>query len=253
VFPFSDDNPTFRTPVVTIGLIVICVGVWVFLQGAGLDVEVVAGTVCNWGMVPAELTHSLRVGTAIQMTEASYCVIDDFATNYATPVTSMFLHGGWGHVLGNALFLWVFGNNVEDVMGRGRFLAFYLACGLVAGAAHLIVEPGSPVPTVGASGAISGTLGAYLLMHPAAPVRTFFPPFFVFRIPAFVVLILWFAMQFLSGLPQLLSPRPEISGGVAVWAHIGGFIAGVLLGKVFEDPRLVAAHRAMIGAGRRGG
>jgi membrane associated rhomboid family serine protease len=246
LFPISDDNPTFRVPVVTIGIIVTLLVVWVMVQGAGVDEALLATTVCNWGLVPAELTHMREVGFAIPIADGMECAVDNQLVNYATPISSMFLHGGWGHVLGNSLFLWVFGNNVEDVMGRGRFLVFYLMCGLLAGAAHLIIEPSSPVPTVGASGAISGALGAYLLMHPRAPVRTFFPPFFIFRIPAFVVLALWFGMQFLSGLPQLLSPRPEISGGVAVWAHIGGFAAGMILGKLFEDPQLVAAHRAVL-------
>ena len=245
MFPLSDDNPTARTPIVTIGIIVVVLVVWVLIQGGGMDETRLAITVCDWGFVPAELTHMRAIGFAVPLTREMACVIDDHTVNYATPVLSMFLHGSWGHVLGNMLFLWVFGNNVEDVMGRGRFLAFYLICGLLAGTAHLIVEPSSPVPTVGASGAISGALGAYLIMYPRALVRTFFPPFFLFRIPAFVVLLLWFGMQFLTGLPQLLSPRPTISGGVAVWAHIGGFFAGVVLGRLFANPELVAAHRAV--------
>ncbi|HKS06467.1 MAG TPA: rhomboid family intramembrane serine protease [Gemmatimonadaceae bacterium] len=246
MFPLSDDNPTFRTPVATIGIIVALVGIWVLVQGGGFDPAQLAITVCNWGLVPAELTHMRPIGFAVPLTNDMVCAIDDHVVNYATPVLSMFLHGSWGHVLGNSLFLWVFGNNVEDVMGRGRFVMFYVLCGLLAGAAHLIVEPSSPVPTVGASGAISGALGAYLVMYPRALVRTFFPPFFLFRIPAFVVLLLWFGMQFLSGLPQLLSPRPTISGGVAVWAHIGGFFAGVVLGRLFANPELVAAHKASL-------
>jgi membrane associated rhomboid family serine protease len=151
-------------------------------------------------------------------------------------------------VLSNALFLWVFGNNVEDVMGRGRFVAFYLICGIVAAGAHLLVDAASPVPTVGASGAISGALGAYLLLYPRAPVRMFFPPIFLLRFPAWLVLVWWFAIQFMSGLPQLLAPAPSISGGVAVWAHIGGFVAGVLLIRAFVDDRLVAQRRIALGA-----
>jgi membrane associated rhomboid family serine protease len=156
----------------------------------------------------------------------------------------MFLHGGWGHLLSNALFLWVFGNNVEDSMGRGRFLAFYLICGLAAAAAHVLVEPSSPVPTVGASGAISGVLGGYLLLYPRVRVRTYFPPIFLFRVPAWFVLILWFAGQVLTGLPQLSRMRPDVSSGVAVWAHIGGFVAGVVLVKLFANPRRVAQRTA---------
>ncbi len=150
------------------------------------------------------------------------------------------------HILSNALFLWVFGNNVEDVMGRGRFLVFYLLCGVIAAAAHVIVSPSSPVPTVGASGAISGALGAYLLLYPKVRVEDVLSPIFLFSLPAWLVLTWWFAMQFLSGLPQLLAPAPEISGGVAVWAHIGGFAAGVLLSGLFEDPELIARHKEVL-------
>ncbi len=251
MFPVSDDNPTYRTPVVTIGLIVLLVGVWTIVQGGGLDQMHLAATVCDWGLVPAELTRLRPVGFAVPIGEGIACVVDDHAINWATPFLSLFLHGSWGHVLSNCLFLWVFGNNVEDVMGRGRFIFFYLACGLVASATHLLLDPSSPVPTVGASGAISGTLGAYLLMYPRASVRMFIPPLFLLRFPAWLVLLWWFAMQFLSGLPQLLAPAPELSGGVAVWAHVGGFLAGVVLGRVFEDPQLVAERRAALRA-RRG-
>ncbi len=243
MFPISDDNPTYRTPIVTIVLLVVLLGAWVLVQGGGLDASTLAATVCNWGLVPAELTRLRDVGFAIPIGQGMACVIDADPVNYATPLLSMFLHGSWGHVLSNALFLWVFGNNVEDAMGRARFVVFYLVCGFAAAATHVLLDPGSPVPTVGASGAISGTLGAYLLMYPRAPVRMFIPPLFLLRFPAWLVLCWWFAMQFLSGLPQLLDPTPEISGGVAVWAHVGGFVCGLLLGRLFEDPVLVAARR----------
>jgi membrane associated rhomboid family serine protease len=151
----------------------------------------------------------------------------------------MFLHGGWGHLLGNALYLWVFGNNIEDSMGRARFLAFYLLCGLAAAATHVLLEQASPVPTVGASGAISGVLGGYLLLYPKVRVRTYFPPVFLFRMPAWLILVLWFGQQVLTGLPQLSQMRPDASAGVAVWAHVGGFVAGVALVRLFEDRSLV--------------
>jgi membrane associated rhomboid family serine protease len=162
--------------------------------------------------------------------------------NVLTPLTSMFLHGGWGHILGNSLYLWIFGNNVEDSMGRGRFLVFYLVCGLAAAAAHVVLDPASPVPTVGASGAISGVMGAYLVLYPRVRVNMLFIFiifFKVFAIPAWLVLLWWFALQVITGLPELMPMRPEVSGGVAVWAHVGGFVAGVILIKVFENPRLV--------------
>jgi membrane associated rhomboid family serine protease len=245
MFPLYDENPTFRTPIVTIGLIVTMLVIWVFVQGMGYE-PLVAETVCNWGLVPAELTHLRPVGFQVPIGEGVACVIDNSAINWATPLISMFLHGSWGHVLSNALFLWVFGNNIEDVMGRGRFLVFYLFGGLIAAAAHVVVSPTSPVPTVGASGAISAALGAYLILYPRVRVQMFFPPLFLFRLPAWLVLTWWFAIQFVTGLPQLIAPSPEISGGVAVWAHIGGFAAGVLLSRAFMDADLVARHRAVL-------
>ena len=243
MFPLGDDNPTLRTPVVTIGIIATMLVVWVFIQGGGTSAAGVALSVCDWGMVPSELTRLGPDHITIPLGPDVTCVIGTDWTSWASPLVSMFLHGSWGHILSNSLFLWVFGNNVEDVMGRARFAAFYLLCGLIAGGAHVLVSPASVVPTVGASGAISGALGAYLLLYPRSPVRMFFPPLFFLRLPAWLVLIWWFAIQFLSGLPQLLAPAPAISGGVAVWAHIGGFAAGVLLSRAFEDPELIAKHR----------
>src|SRR3954467_15809682 len=144
---------------------------WIFVQGAGFDPQAVAASVCTLGMVPGELTHMAPVGTAIPLRRGLACVVDNDPINVRTPLISMFLHGGWGHILGNALFFWVFGNNIEDSMGPGRFLTFYLICGLIAAATHVLVQPGSPVPTVGASGAISGILGAYLVLYPRVRVN----------------------------------------------------------------------------------
>jgi len=238
MIPLSDDNPTVRVPVATIFIIVAMFAMWVLVQGAGLDEALLAESVCNLGMVPGELTRLAPVGSGVPIGHDLACVIDTQGINMLTPVISMFLHGGWIHLLGNALFLWVFGNNIEDVMGRGRFLLFYLICGLAAAAAHILVDPRSPVPTVGASGAISGVMGAYLVLFPKVRVRMFFF-FLVIPLRAWIVLIYWFGLQLLSGIPELLSPNPELSGGVAVWAHVGGFVAGVLLIKWFENPVLV--------------
>jgi membrane associated rhomboid family serine protease len=166
MFPISDDNPTLRTPVVTIALLMVLAFVWVFVQGASFDPYSLAASVCNFGMVPGELTGLAQVGLAIPIGPDALCVVDREPVNLLTPFTSMFLHGGWGHLLGNGLFLWVFGNNVEDSMGRLRFPIFYVLCGLIAAFAHLLVDPASPIPTVGASGAISGVLGAYLVLVP---------------------------------------------------------------------------------------
>jgi len=238
MFPISDDNPTLRTPVMTYLLLGIIVFVWIFFQGAGLDAEAMAFSVCTWGMVPVELAGQAPLGLAVPLNETAPCPINNDPINIYTPVTSMFLHGGWGHIIGNCLFFWVFGNNVEDSMGRLRFVVFYLICGLVAAGAHVLIDPASPIPTVGASGAISGILGAYLVLYPRVRVNLLVIIIFIIRIfpvPAWLVLIYWFGLQLLTGLPQLTSIRPDASGGVAVWAHIGGFVAGVVLIKLFEN------------------
>jgi membrane associated rhomboid family serine protease len=241
MIPISDDNPTLRFPLVTVCLLAALGAVWVLIQGAGLDPVRLSATVCNLGLVPGEITKQAALGTAVPLGMGLYCVVDSQPINYLTPLFSMFLHGGWAHLLGNALFLWVFGNNVEDSMGRARFLTFYLLCGLAAALAQIAIDPASPAPMVGASGAISGVLGAYLILYPRVRVHVFVG-FFLMSLPAYFVLLIWIGMQLLSGLPQLTSIGRGISTGVAVWAHIGGFFAGVLLVKLFENPELVAAR-----------
>jgi membrane associated rhomboid family serine protease len=216
--------------------------VWVLVQGAGGDEGLLAASVCNLGMVPGELTGLAPLGSGVPIGRDLACVIDNQSINLLTPVLSMFLHGGWMHIIGNAMFLWVFGNNVEDVVGRRRFLAFYLICGLAAAAAHIAVDPRSPVPTVGASGAVSGVMGAYLVLFPKVRVRMLFIFVIILKViplPAWLVLLYWFGLQLLSGIPELLSPNPEMAGGVAFWAHVGGFVAGALLAKVFVNTRLL--------------
>ncbi len=243
MFPISDNHPTLRTPVMTYAILAGMVGSWFYLQGFGLDERALAISVCNLGMVPGELTRMAPIGTAVPLGRGMACVVDDDPINLITPFTSMFLHGGWLHLLGNIMFFWVFGNNVEDSMGRMRFLVFYLICGLAGAVAHILVQPASPLPTIGASGAISGVLGAYLILYPKIRINMLFV-FIVFwkviAVPAWLVLMMWFAWQVISGLPELMAVRPDVSSGVAVWAHIGGFVAGVILVKVFENPRLVA-------------
>lgn len=240
MIPLSDDNPTLRTPLMTYALLAAILGAWFFLQGGGFDSLALASSVCNLGLVPGELSGRALLGTAVPLGEGLACVIDREPINLYTPLTSMFLHGGWAHLLGNCLFFWVFGNNVEDSMGRFRFLVFYLACGLAAAAAHVLIDPSSPVPTVGASGAISGVMGAYLVLYPRVRVNMLFIIIIFIRIiplPAWLVLIWWFGLQVLSGLPQL-NQVSEASGGVAVWAHVGGFVAGVVLIKLFSKSEL---------------
>jgi membrane associated rhomboid family serine protease len=243
MIPLGDELQTLRPPVMTYLILATLVGVWIFVQGAGVNEVQLATSICNLGMVPGEITHLARLGTAVPLGDGMACVVDNDRVNLLTPVFSMFLHGGWLHLLGNCLFFWVFGNNVEDSMGHVRFLVFYLLCGLAAAAAHVIVQPGSPVPTVGASGAISGVLGAYLVLYPKVRVRMLFFFIFFFRviaIPAWAVLLWWLAWQLISGLPQLMNVRPDVSSGVAVWAHIGGFVTGLILVKLFVNPNLVA-------------
>jgi membrane associated rhomboid family serine protease len=246
MFPIGDENPTLRTPVVTYLLLASLLVVWLLVQGAGIDEHKLAETVCNLGLVPGELTREAPVGTAVPIGQGLACLVDREPINWLTPLTSMFLHGSWMHLLGNALFLWVFGNNVEDSMGRLRFLVFYVLCGLAAAAAQIAVGPASAVPMVGASGAISGVLGGYLLLYPRVRVRVLFILFIfirVFRIPAYLVLLWWIGYQILSGLPELMSVDPQVSEGVAFWAHIGGFAAGLLLIKLFARKDLVERHR----------
>lgn len=246
MFPISADNPRLRTPLSTIGLLLAIAWVWLMFQHAGLSSFQLAATVCDWGLVAGELTRQAEVGTAVPIGPGVYCVVDREWINVWTPISSMFLHGGWGHVLGNMLFLWVFGSAIEDSMGRLRFLVFYLACGLVAAAAQVLVDPASPIPMVGASGAVSGALGGYLILYPRVRIRLLvFLVIFVtvISVPAWLVLLYWLGLQLLMGLPELSSMGSEVSTGVAVWAHIGGFAAGMVLIKLFARRELIGSQR----------
>lgn len=246
MFPLSADNPRLRAPLLTIGLLLVIGWVWLVFQRAGLSSYWLAASVCDWGLVAGELTLQADVGTAVPLGPGLYCVVDREWRNLWTPISSMFLHGDWGHVLGNMLFLWVFGSAIEDSMGRVRFAVFYLTCGLVAAAAQVLVDPASPVPMVGASGAVSGALGGYLVLYPRVRIKllVFLLIFItVVSVPAWLVLLYWLGLQLLMGLPQLSNMGSEVSGGVAVWAHIGGFAAGMLLIKLFARPELIGSQR----------
>lgn len=256
MIPISDENPTLRTPVMTYVILAAILGTWFLVQGAGLDAFTLAASVCDYGMVPGELTREAALGAQVPMGQHDgqfwVCQVDAEPVNVLTPILSMFLHGSWAHLLGNCLFFWVFGNNVEDSMGRLRFLVFYLLCGLVAAGAHVLTAAASPIPTVGASGAISGTLGAYLVLYPRVRVKMLIPiviiPWIV-HVRAWIVLIWWFLWQVISGLDQLSALRSEVSGGVAVWAHVGGFVAGLVLIRFFVDRDLVS-RRVAVGDAR---
>ena len=242
MFPYHDENETQRTPVVTIAFIAMNAAAWLLYQGAGSD-PALAASVCNRGLIPGELTLSLPPGAAFPMTEELLCGIDP-GRQTINVVTSMFLHGGWAHLLGNMWFLWLFGNNIEDSMTRSRFVAFYLLSGVAAALAQVVASPGSEIPMVGASGAISGVMGAYLVLFPKVRVYTVVPlGFFLqtFPLPAWVMLVYWMVLQIFGGLSSIVS---EQDGGVAFWAHAGGFIAGVVLVKLFERRDKLAAHTA---------
>jgi membrane associated rhomboid family serine protease len=245
LFPLRDDNPTVRTPIVTILLILANVGVWVYVQGMGFDMGVLGDTVCRLGAIPAEITgRTGGVGGLDLGEDLPHCAFGGL--RWGALVTSMFQHGSWVHLIANMWFLWLFGNNIEDSTGHVRFLVFYLVAGAAATAAHIYAGPSSPVPVVGASGAISGVMGGYLLLYPRIRIETLFIFVFILRIipvPAWFVLILWFALQLLSGYVD-----PMATSGVAVWAHVGGFVAGVVMIKLFEDRRMVAERRRMSAA-----
>jgi membrane associated rhomboid family serine protease len=237
MFPYRDDNPTLLRPVVTIALIVANLAAWVLVQGMGAE-PTLSASVCRLGLIPGELLQTAPPGTRIPMGEGIACVLSDTPQWY-TPITSMFLHGGWLHLLGNTWFLWVFGNNVEDSMGHVRFVVFYLLTGLLAGAAQTLVDPASPIPMVGASGAISGVMGAYIVLYPRVRVHMIVPiVIFITRItvPAWMMLGYWFLLQVIGGIPALAAE----GGGIAFWAHAGGFVSGMLLIWLFRDPSLIA-------------
>jgi membrane associated rhomboid family serine protease len=240
MFPYHDENKTQRTPVVTMALIALNVAAFVGLQGAGAE-RPLAESVCNLGLIPAELMASVPPGAGFPIEEGLVCVTDPGRQPFNV-FTSMFLHGGWMHLLGNMWFLWLFGNNIEDSTTRPRFLAFYLLCGIAAALAQVMADPQSIVPMVGASGAISGVMGAYLVLFPR--VKVFTMVLFGFyassvALPAWVMLVYWAFLQVVS---QAASSLSEQTGGVAYWAHLGGFVAGVVLIKVFERRDRVRDH-----------
>jgi len=246
MFPVSDDNPEPGTPIVTWALIAACVAV--FLWQFSLPPDAGELAVYQFGLIPGVLFGSVSMADAP-------------LPAWGTIISSMFMHGGFAHLAGNMLYLWIFGDNVELAMGRVRFIIFYLVCGAAAALTHAFLVPGSTIPLVGASGAISGVLGAYLLLYPRARVRVLFIPFPLillrtFYVPALIVLGLWFIIQVLSGLGSDIE-----EAGVAFWAHVGGFVAGGLLIPFFKRrdvpffhkpaPRVFDGRDSMRG-GRRG-
>jgi membrane associated rhomboid family serine protease len=220
MFPLKDDNPTTITPVVTWALI--AVNVAVFLYQTALDPRESQLFVYQYGAIPA-------VVTGAQSLPPKLAAVPPFLSIF----TSIFLHGGWLHLIGNMWYLWIFGNNIEEAMGAWRYIVFYLICGFLASMSQMASDVGSVVPTIGASGAIAGVLGAYLLLYPRARVLTFVVLIFYVRIlyiPAGFMLVFWFALQLASS----NTAGNQAVGGIAFGAHIGGFIAGCLLVGLFK-------------------
>jgi len=212
MIPLRDVIPSRTPPVVTTAIIIVNALVFVFeLTLTEPQLRALFG---QFGLVPARLA-------------------------LPTVLTSMFLHGGWLHVIGNMWCLWIFGDNVEDRMGHVRFFVFYLLCGALAAAGQVLVNPGSLVPTVGASGAIAGVMGAYLVLYPRSRILTLIPVFVfiqLIEIPAIYFLLFWFVIQFFSGVGSLATSAGEASGGIAFWAHVAGFVAGTLGVLLFRRP-----------------
>ena len=224
MFPLRDDIPAKKFPFVNTWLIIVNVLCFLYSFRLGGELE---SFIYRYGFIPARF---------FQLQQAAFFDVSRFAPVFS----SMFLHGNWFHLIGNMWMLYIFGDNVEDCMGHGRYFFFYLLCGTAAVALQAGVEASSRMPMIGASGAISGILGAYLLTFPKAKILTLLPLFILFylvEIPAYVYLILWFAMQFVQGAFHLLQAGSIAEGGVAWWAHVGGFGAGALLIPFFRSKR----------------
>jgi membrane associated rhomboid family serine protease len=223
MIPLRDRNPTSSVPVVTLALI--ATNVLVFLHEASLG-PALGPFLREYGLVPAQITMELHYGAG------------DWAGLAAPFFTSMFLHGGWLHLIGNMWFLWIFGDNVEETLGSVRYFLFYLLCGLGAGVTHWLVQPASALPTVGASGAIAGVLGAYAFLFPGARVLTLVPIFFfiqLIEVPAVLLLALWFLLQLVTG---VVAPLHGAGGGIAWGAHVGGFLSGLLIVLLLHPRRV---------------
>jgi rhomboid family protein len=253
VFPLRDNIPTLHFPLVTVLIILACVATFLYEEtrgtrillgyesGAPVAVNGFDAFTAEWGFVPCELTDRCAYpDLGVFDTGQGFAVAARVPERpvWLTLLTSMFMHGGWLHLGGNMLFLWIFGNNVEDAMGRFRFAVFYVLCGILAGVTQLATDPASGVPNIGASGAIAGVLGGYILLYPRARVLTvvfLIVIFTVVEVPAVLVLGVWFLLQFWAGSAALTGSAGE--GGVAYWAHVGGFVAGLLLIRLFASRR----------------
>lgn len=231
MIPIRDDTPRYTTPYVNNFIIALnCVVFLLMWLGFPAPAQQVVNV---FGFEPVRVTALLKGADAVQVQGA---VMPVNATTAILPVfTSMFMHGGWLHLIFNMWALWIFGDNIEDYLGHFRYLVFYLIAGIAAIALHTVMNLNSAIPSVGASGAIAGVMGAYIVLYPNARVLTLVPFLFIFfiRLPAWLVLGYWFVVQFLTGAATSIAYTRQTSGGVAVWAHVGGFLAGILLIKTF--------------------
>jgi len=225
MFPIRDDNPQINKPIATYIIIGLNVAAWFLLQGAGMG-EQLNMSVCQYGLIPADLFSLNGAGSA--------CPV---GSGWAGVLSSMFMHGSWMHIIGNMWFLWVFGDNIEDSMGSVRFAIFYILSGLLAAAAQVISQPDSIIPMVGASGAIGGVMGAYIMLFPRVKVHMLVF-IMIIRVPAVAMLGYWIAVQVMGGISSMSSS----GGGVAFWAHVGGFVGGAILALVFKDEELLLNH-----------
>jgi membrane associated rhomboid family serine protease len=238
VFPIRDDNPHFLTPFITYALIAANVVSWVVVQGAGFS-EPLARSICELGLIPGKLLGSVAPGTSVEM--GPYLCRIDGHDSWGTALSHMFLHGSWLHLIGNLWFLWIFGGNVEDSMGHLRFALFYPLCGLAAAFAQIVANPGAETPMVGASGAIGGVMGAYIVLYPRVRVHMLlWFGFYVTRavVPAIFMLGYWFLLQLIGGSASI----GHTGGGTAFWAHVGGFVAGAILVFPFRKRALIDRH-----------
>jgi len=225
MIPIRDDTPRFSTPFVTYFIIALNAVVFLFeLSVGGQSHRALNGLMYHFGVVPQLFERALVTGSVASLGGLSLSIL-----------TSMFLHASWLHIIGNMWVLWIFGDNIEDYLGHFSYLLFYLVSGFAAAVAHILLNAGSPVPSVGASGAIAGVMGAYFVLYPRARVLIWFPPIFFFHLPAWLVLGYWFFMQFLSGAATSIAETSQTSGGIAFWAHVGGFVAGIVLIKLLPE------------------
>src|SRR6204780_4761136 len=224
MIPIRDDTPRFSTPYITYFIIALNAVVFLFELSVGAQSHrALNGLMYQFGVVPIRFERVFAGASSASLPALSITIL-----------TFMFLHASWLHIIGNMWFFWIFGDNIEDYLGHFTYLLFYLVSGFAAAIAHILLNAGSNVPSVGASGAIAGVVGAFFVLFPRAHVMMWFPPIFFFHLPAWLVLGYWFFMEFLSGAATSIAETSQ-SGGIAFWAHVGGFMAGIVLIKLLPE------------------